>query len=176
MTDGFDPGSYGQSVRVTLLGASVEAQRRGVDVAEAEHLLLALAAESLSPVGRLLADVGLDHAGVLDALAVERERSLAVAGVDPSASAGLQATRLPPTRTRWGASLREAILRGANDAKAMGRRDRRAWRQSDLLIGLLALDIGTVPRALAYAGVDREALAARARAAGAAPPEADAVH
>jgi ATP-dependent Clp protease ATP-binding subunit ClpA len=171
MSDGFDPGSYGQNIRVTFMGAAVEAQRRGLDVAEAEHLLLALAAESLSPVGRLLAEVGFDHAGVSAALQMERERSLAVAGVDPSASADLHATRLPPARARWGASIREAFHRGAENAKRTGRRDRRGWRQADLLVGLLALDFGTVPRAFAYARVDKEALAARALALGAAPAE-----
>ncbi|MDQ7992847.1 MAG: Clp protease N-terminal domain-containing protein [Propionicimonas sp.] len=173
MSDAFDPGAYGQNVRVTLMGAAVEAQRRGLDIAEAEHLLLALAAESLSPAGRLLAEVGFDHPGVTTALRVERERSLQVAGVDPSAAAGLHATRLPPPRARWGASIREAIKRGAEDAKASGRRDRRAWRQTDLLIGLLLLDIGTVPRTFAYAGVDSDALLARARATAPGSTEAD---
>jgi hypothetical protein len=173
MSEGFDPGSYGQNIRVTFMGAAVEAQRRGLDVAEAEHLLLALAAESLSPVGRLLADIGFDHAGVVAALQVERERSLLVAGVDPSAAAGLHATRLPPARARWGASIREAFNRGAENAKRTGRRDRRGWRQTDLLIGLLALDIGTVPRAFAHAGIDKDALAARALALDAAPADPD---
>jgi ATP-dependent Clp protease ATP-binding subunit ClpA len=173
MSDTFEPNSFGQNVRATFMGAAVEAQRRGLDVAEAEHLLLALSAESLSVAGRLLAEVGLDHAGVIEALRVERERSLQVAGVDPSAAAGITATRLPPSRPRWGASIREAMLRGSKEARASGRRERRAWRQTDLLIGLLALDIGTVPRALAYAGIDKDALVARVRAAGSAPPDAD---
>lgn len=172
MSNGFDPGSYGQSVRVTFMGAALEAQRRGLDVAEAEHLLLALAAESLNPAGRLLAEVGLDHAGVTEALRVERERSLQVAGFDPAASSGITATRLPPARARWGTSIREAFARGADEARRAGHRDRRMWRQTDMLIGLLRLDIGTVPRALAYAGIDREALATRARQVGSAPPDA----
>ncbi len=171
MSDTFEPNSFGQNLRATFMGAAVEAQRRGLDVAEAEHLLLALSAEALSPAGRLLAEVGLDHAGVTQALLVERERSLQVAGVDPSAAAGLTATRLPPSRPRWGASIREAILRSAKVARTSGRRERRLWRQTDLLLGLLSLDIGTVPRALAYAGIDKEALAARARAVAAAPPD-----
>jgi ATP-dependent Clp protease ATP-binding subunit ClpA len=157
------------------MGAAVEAQRRGLDVAEAEHLLLALAAESLNPAGRLLAEVGLDHAGVTAALRTERERSLQVAGVDPAAAVGITATRLPPPRARWGASIREAFKRGSEEARSSGRRDRRGWRQTDLLIGLLKLEIGTVPRALAYAGIDREALAARARQIGTAPPDADVI-
>jgi ATP-dependent Clp protease ATP-binding subunit ClpA len=173
MSDTFEPNTFGQNLRATFMGAAVEAQRRGLDVAEAEHLLLALSAESLSVAGRLLAEVGLDHAGVTEALRVERERSLQLAGVDPSTVVGITATRLPPTRPRWGASTREAIERGAKEARLSGRRERRAWRQTDLLIGLLALDIGTVPRALAYAGIDKDAFIARVRAAAGAPPEAD---
>ena len=171
MSDVFDPSAYGQSLRATMMGAAVEAQRRGADVAEAEHLLLALAAEARSPAGRVMADFGLDHAGVTRALAVERERSLRVAGVDPAASAGLQPTRLPPSRPRWGASVRDAAKRGMESAAAAGRRERRLWRATDLLIGLLALEVGTVPRALAYAGIDTDAMAAAARAAGGAPPD-----
>ncbi|MFT3888620.1 MAG: hypothetical protein QM713_10725 [Arachnia sp.] len=100
------------------------------------------------------------------ALRTEREHSLRAAGVDPAASDALTPTRLPITRARWGSSIREAIDRGAKEARSAGHRDRRAFRQADLLLGLLSLEVGTVPRALAYAGIDREALAAKARTAG----------
>lgn len=163
MTDPSSLQDFGQGARATLMGAAVEAQRLGLAVTEAEHLLLALAAEPLSPAGALLAEVGLDHAGALAALKAEREHSLRAAGVDPAASEALRPTRLPVTRARWGSTIRDVIDRGATIARSSGRRDRRAFRQTDLLAGLLSLEVGTVPRALAYAGVDREDLLARAR-------------
>ncbi|MBK7820837.1 MAG: hypothetical protein IPJ61_07085 [Tessaracoccus sp.] len=163
MSDPSGLPDLGQSARATLMGAAVEAQRLGLATTEAEHLLLALAAEPLTPAGALLAEVGLDHAGTLAALKAERAHSLRAAGVDPAAAEHLRPTRLPITKARWGSTLRDVINRGAHLARSSGRRDPRAFRQLDLLAGLLDLEYGTVPRALAYAGIDRERLLSTAR-------------
>jgi hypothetical protein len=106
----------------------------------------------------VLDEFGLDRAAVAAMLAVERERSLATAGIAVVDGGRLAAT---PRRTRpgWGTSAREAIVRGSR----LGRRDRQRTSEADLLTGILQADLGTVPRAFAYAGVDRAALVARLR-------------
>lgn len=145
------------SLRGTLMAAIVEAQRQGTATVEAEHLLLALAADAHTPAGALLSEFGLDHAAVSAALRTERERSLGVAGVSPRTPASLAATRI--ARPRWGASCREALLRSGRVA-SRGRHhgDRHRMTGADLLFGILSLELGTVARALSFAGVDRAAL------------------
>ncbi|MGW9631367.1 hypothetical protein ACWGST_11740 [Agromyces sp. NPDC055520] len=51
-------------------------------------------------------------------------------------------------------SIDEAIDRGASSVEA----ERERLAVADALVGILRADLGTVPRALAYAGVDRAAL------------------
>lgn len=136
-----------------------EAIRRGSSSVEAEHLLLAIAAGH-DEAARTLAEFGLDHAGVDAALRGERERSLRAAGIEPVAAERLFATR--QSRPRWGATVREA-LRRADFSAHRGRRraERERLAVADALVGILRADLGTVPRALAFAGVDRAALVAR---------------
>jgi hypothetical protein len=69
----------------------------------------------------------------------------------------LQATRR--SRPGWGASIREALRRAPYRARS--RPDRERLAVADTLVGVLRADLGTVPRALAYAGVDRDALISR---------------
>ena len=57
--------------RVVVRAAEEEALALGSATVEAEHLLLALATDETGPVGRLLADAGLAHDGVIAALARE---------------------------------------------------------------------------------------------------------
>jgi hypothetical protein len=57
----------------------------------------------------------------------------------------------------------KAALRRALHAAHDGRRRRGRLDSVDLLIGILGAELGTVPRALAIAGIDRAALIARAR-------------
>ena len=144
--------------RGTLMAAIVEAQRQGRSEVEAEHLLLALAADRRTPVATLLAEHGLDHEAILHALRVERERSLAAVGIaEPPDAARLAAVRAIG-RPRWGSSTQDAF-RFANDgATRAGRQGRHGTTTEDVLFGILSLELGTVPRALAYAGVDRLAL------------------
>ena len=141
-----------------IVGASVtEAQARGASLVEAEHLLLALSRETGSPAAAALEAAGLDHAGIETMLRTERDVSLRHAGVEPVPQTRLTAS--PRTaRPRWGASAREALVR-AHKASSHSHRTRTA--ETDLLLGILAIELGTVPRALDLAGVDRAAIAAR---------------
>ena len=69
---------------------------------------------------------------------------------------------LPRSPTRWVSSIREALRRAdfrSHRDRARGERERLAV--ADALVGVLRAELGTVPRALAYAGVDRAALIAR---------------
>ncbi len=145
--------------RVVLQAGEHEAQALGSATVEAEHLLLALAALPGSGAAALLAEHGLDHDGVLEALERETERSLAAVGV----AAGDLALQGPPPaprrRPRLAASAKRALERAVRTAAARG--DRRVGGEH-LLIGVLRADLGTVPRALDAAGVDRVALASRA--------------
>jgi ATP-dependent Clp protease ATP-binding subunit ClpA len=149
----------GVGLKAVIIRSIEEAARRGAAKVEAEHLLLSIAASGDVAAGAL-ADAGLDYAGVEAALRGERERALRAAGIEPVAEERLHATG--NSRPGWGASIREALNRGNFKA----RRDRsRAGRErlavADALIGVLRADLGTVPRALAYAGVDRAALITR---------------
>jgi ATP-dependent Clp protease ATP-binding subunit ClpA len=149
-------GPMGVSLKRIVQRAIDEAVRRGAPNVEAEHLLLVISAGD-DPAGRALAEVGLDHAGVEAALRQERERALAAAGVEPVAEERLQSTRR--SRPGWGASFREALLRADFRARRDRSRDERErLAVASALLGILRADLGTVPRALAYAGVDRHAL------------------
>ena len=147
---------FAGSVRGIALAAVVEAQRQGLSIVEAEHILLALAGDRHSAPGRFLEEHGLDHAAWLVAIRVERERSLQAVGVSPRDPKDLAATRIQ--RPRWGASARSAFDR----AQKIASRHRGHHRMDgfDLLYGILGLELGTVPRALAFAGIDREQLRA----------------
>ena len=144
-----------------VVRAREEARMLGATRLEAEHLLLALSGQAASDAGRVLADTGLDHDGVRDALDAELMRSLEAAGVNVGA-VGLLDRPLPTMgQPRWGASAKAAIERALTIAKARG--DRRI-HPSHILLGVLHADEGTVPRALASAGVDGPALVASAEA------------
>ncbi|HEY7667217.1 MAG TPA: Clp protease N-terminal domain-containing protein [Actinomycetota bacterium] len=142
--------------------ARAEARRLGATRLEAEHLLLALARQTATEAGRVLAEAGLDHDRLRDALDAERLRSLEAIGVTPGAVA-IAERPLPAAGTpRWGASAKRAIQRTMEIVKARG--DRRIL-PTHLLLGTLGAREGTVPRTLAAVGVDPRALAERAEAA-----------
>ncbi len=148
-----DTGPHGATLKAVVMRAIDEAIRRGAPNVEAEHLLLAIAAGQ-EVAARTLAEFGLDHAGADEALRGEREHALRAAGIEPVAEERLQATRR--SRPGWGASIREALRRAPYRARS--RPDRERLAVADTLVGVLRADLGTVPRALAYAGVDRDAL------------------
>jgi Clp amino terminal domain, pathogenicity island component len=123
-----------------------EAIRRGAGTVEAEHVLLAIAAAGGIP--------GLDHATLDAALERERERSLAFAGVaDVRWAPGDRESTRRVSKPGWGASIRE-LLRASDKPT-----DRNAAAiRRELAIGILRAEVGTVPRALAIAGIDRAEL------------------
>ena len=158
------------SLRQVVSRALDLARSRGSNTVEAEHLLLALAADRRSFAAQLLDSVGLDQDSIDEALRDERTRSLAAAGVAPVAEAALTST--PRTqRPTLGASARDAFVRShrviqsRRDREPRGSavrrpRDNRHHRadDTDLLLGILRAELGTVPRALAIAGIDRAGL------------------
>jgi ATP-dependent Clp protease ATP-binding subunit ClpA len=146
--------------RAALRAANDEALALGSPTVEAEHLLLALAADPSTPAGRLLAQSGLDHGGVLAALDRETERSLAAVGVSLDDFA-LPRPAAPRGSPRLAASSKRALERAVRLAVARGDRSIGA---PHLLAGILRAEAGTVPRALAAAGVDRAGLASGAEA------------
>ena len=148
---------FAHVARRTIVRAIEEATDAGAPSVEAEHLLLAIASEP-EQVGPVLDAFGLDRVAVVAMLAVEREHSLATAGI-ASVDVGRLAATPRRTRPGWGTSAREAIVRGSR----FGRRERQRMSEADLLTGILQAELGTVPRALAYAGVDRVALIGRLR-------------
>ena len=133
---------FTSDARTVVKAAEAQARDLGSRTIEAEHLLLALAAGGAIP--------GLDRLDVLDALDAERTRSLLAAGVSGDVD-------LPPTavRPRMAASAKLALERSLRAAVA---RSDRSIRAGHLLLGVLAAEAGTVPRALEIAGIDRDAL------------------
>jgi ATP-dependent Clp protease ATP-binding subunit ClpA len=137
-----------------------EARRDGARFIEAEHALLALTAAD-NEAGRLLVEAGLDHERLAAALRDERRQSLAFAGVKPLAQGA--AVREADRPLFLGTSAKAALKRALGEHHRERSRRRGRLGSTDLLIGLLLAELGTVPRALALAGVDREALIAKAR-------------
>ncbi|MEU4331524.1 Clp protease N-terminal domain-containing protein [Nonomuraea dietziae] len=135
---------------------AVEAQRHGSPTVEAQHLLLAVAVQEGTAPQRLLASAGLDHQAVLAALDREFDHSLSAVGVS-RASFGLSRSSTPVNRTpTMGATAKLALERGF----AAGPR-KKDLRPAHVLLGILQAEVGTVPRAMALAGVDRTDLLTR---------------
>jgi D-alanyl-D-alanine carboxypeptidase len=152
---------FDKQSRVVVVQAREEALLLGATKLEAEHLLLALSRQTAWEAGRVLVQAGLDHDGLTLALDAELQRSLAAAGIT-SHAVGLLERPLPATgEPRWGASAKRALQQAMSIVKARGDRN---LRPTHILLGVLRADEGTVPRALAGAGVDAAALAASAKA------------
>ena len=152
-----DDSNLTRVTRTSLARARVEAKQAGSRSLEAEHLILALAAERDSEPAKLLADAGLDYERLTDAFREERKQSLAYAGVELAFPPVTEWQGTPV----WASSAREALLR----SRTVATQARHARLNGlDLLVGILQADLGAVPRALDLAGVDREALIARATA------------
>jgi D-alanyl-D-alanine carboxypeptidase len=150
-----------KEARSVAADAQEEARACGSPTVEAEHVLLALARDPDGVVGDVLAQAGLDHARVLEALEAEFARSLHAVGV----SVGAFAVSSAPSdagRPRWGASAKASLERALGVARARG--DRRI-ESSHILLGVLAAREGTVPRALRGASVEPAAMALLTEAA-----------
>jgi ATP-dependent Clp protease ATP-binding subunit ClpA len=144
---------FTHDARQVVKSAETLASGLGSPTIEAEHLLLALA--DCQPV---LADAGLDHDGVLAALDEERVRSLLAVGIS---AADFDLPPAPLTRPRMAASSKLALARAVR--AAVDRSDKRI-AGGHVLLGVLAAEAGTVPRALAIAGIDRQELRDRTAA------------
>jgi hypothetical protein len=147
------------SVRGVVTRAIDEAAARGAANVEAEHLLLAVAADPTLPGARALADVGWNHDAILAALDTERAAALRAAGIEPVAPELLTATRRQ-ARPGWGASAREAVRR-AGLGVGRGGGQRTDSGDAAVVLGAVEAETGTVPRMLAYGRIDREALTTR---------------
>src|SRR5215831_17511762 len=124
---------------------------------EAEHLLLALARQPATTAHQLLVDAYLDYDQLREALDAEFEGSLASIGIT-LADFDLSATPASSRFPRWGASAKAALGRAA---KIAGSRRGSRVTPGHLLLGILRAPVGTVPRALDRAGVDRTKLGQR---------------
>jgi ATP-dependent Clp protease ATP-binding subunit ClpA len=142
-------------LRTIVEQAGNEAAKDGSATFEAQHLLLAVAAAQEPTTQALLASVGLDHRAIRDVLHREFEHSLRAVGVS------LAAFDLPrPSSARNhpgpGASAKLALERGF--ASVARKKD---LRPAHLLLGIVQAEVGTVPRALALAGIDQADLRVR---------------
>ncbi|MFI1917734.1 Clp protease N-terminal domain-containing protein [Nocardia sp. NPDC020380] len=151
-----DKKVLGKYFEAVILRGVQEAQQDGSATVEAQHLLLGVAAQDGTEPQRILRAAGLDHDGIRAALDREFEQSLAVAGVTASIA------DLPPVprfdrKPGLGATGKLAIERMATSTT------KRELRPQHLLLGILLAEVGTVPRLLAVAGVDRTELIAAVR-------------
>jgi ATP-dependent Clp protease ATP-binding subunit ClpA len=145
------------TVASIVRAARAEAITDGAGAVEAEHLLLALAARGDTAARLLLAGAGLDHEQIRQALINERRHSLETVGV--TVAAVPPAARDRRAHPMFAASARQALIRGVATKKG---KQRRRMSSVQLLVGVLSANIGTVPRALQLAGIDRAALTAAA--------------
>lgn len=146
--------TFTKYVEAIIEHAEREAQSEHSRTIEAHHVLLAIAAQPETTAGQVLRSVGLDRAKLRDALDREQQQSLTAAGVSLTASELPKPDTTPPLTPDLGASVRHALERGVADAP-------KNTKPPHLLRGLLLAQVGTVPRALALAGIDREDLLAR---------------
>ncbi|MFI9401759.1 Clp protease N-terminal domain-containing protein [Nocardia sp. NPDC052316] len=148
--------AFDEYLHTVLTEGSSEAQRDGSATVEAQHLLLAIAAQEGTAPQRVLAAAGLDHQAIRAALRREFEHSLSAAGVS---LAGVDVPRTPgygKGSPNVGASTKLALERGFGSVPR-----KRDLRPAHVLLGILRAEVGTVPRALALAGVDRTELQAQ---------------
>jgi ATP-dependent Clp protease ATP-binding subunit ClpA len=159
MPEQLDDERLGVTLKQVVIRAIDEAAHRGSANVEAEHLLLSIAAGD-DIAAKTLAEFGLGYSGVEAALRGEREQALRAAGIEPVDDERLRATR--NSRPGWGASLRDAMKRADyRRHRDRSHAEREPLAVADTLLGVLRADLGTVPRALSYAGVDRATLMAR---------------
>ena len=150
---------FTKEARAVAERAQHEAAGAGSAAIEAEHLLLALARRPGGPSGRALASAGLGHEEVAGALEAEQRQSLAAVGV--AVDAFDLPRPAPSERPRWAASGKLALERALR--AAMRRGDRRL-DPGHILLGVLAAEAGTVPRALRLVAIEPAELAAATEA------------
>ncbi|MFC5826864.1 Clp protease N-terminal domain-containing protein [Nonomuraea insulae] len=145
-------------INAIIQRGEVAAKEDGSAAIEAHHLLLGIADHEDTTPGAILVAAGLDRESIRGALDREFEHSLSTVGVSPSAYSLPRPALDPDRHLGMGASARLALERGF--AHAARKKD---LRPAHLLLGVLEAEIGTVPRALQLAGVDREELMGRVK-------------
>jgi D-alanyl-D-alanine carboxypeptidase len=151
----------GAFVRVVLAQAQAEAVADQAPAIEAEHMLLALTGPQGGQARDLLIEAGLDHNGVQLALAADIERTLGLVGVRLAEGRMPRPAHYRGRKPRLGNSAKWVLHRSVAAARG-GAANKIEPRH--VLVGLLNARVGSVPRALDLAGVDRPALIARALA------------
>ena len=152
--------TFGTYVGTIIEQAGHHASRDGSATIEAQHLLLAIAAQQGTVEQQILTSVGLDQHAIRQALDREFEDSLRAAGVSRGAFDLPGPSSRPEPSARVGASAKLALERGV--AAAARKKD---LQPAHLLLGILEARVGTVPRALALAGINQADLTARVRQA-----------
>ena len=152
--------AFGTYVHTIIDQAGHHASQDGSATIEAQHLLLAIAAQQGTTAHQVLISVGLDQQAIREALDREFEHSLRAAGVSLAAFDLPQPSSDPRRSARVGASAKLALERGV--AAAARKQD---LRPAHLLLGILEARLGTVPHALALAGIDQADLTVRVRQA-----------
>jgi len=151
---------FAKNARATATHAERVALRLASPTVEAEHLLLALAEGPPAATQEALADAGLKPEELQEALADETDRSLASVGLSADAfylSSFVDAA----VRPKWGTSAKLALERSMKVAVRLGH---SRIEPGHILLGVLQASIGTVPRALETAGVDRHDIVRRVEA------------
>lgn len=155
------PERFVKEARALVAEAEAEARASGSPTIEAHHILLALAGDTAGVAGGVLKASELDHAAIMGAVESEFEQTLSAVGV--SLDALPVRGRVPYAgRARWAASGKSALERAVDAGRERG--DRRI-DSAHILLGVLAAEHGTVPRALRLAGVEPEELVAATHAA-----------
>jgi D-alanyl-D-alanine carboxypeptidase len=151
--------AFDKYLHTIIVRGEHEARDDGSATIEAPHLLLAIAGEQEPTTHQVLASVGLDHQAVRDALDREFEHSLSAVGVSRTAY-DLPSPSKAPDHPKMGASAKLALERGFSSVAS-----KKDLQPAHLLLGILQARVGTVPRALALAGVDQTDLTARVQRA-----------
>ncbi len=146
--------------RAIVRQAEKEAEETGSPQIGAEHLLLAMTGECGAEARDVLASAGLNRDAIRAALDREFRQSLAAAGVTLPPGGLPAASRDPNRRARMAASGKLVLERALKVAAGRGQ-----IQPGHLLLGVLAAEAGTVPRALVLAGVNQGDLAARTQQA-----------
>jgi D-alanyl-D-alanine carboxypeptidase len=148
--------AFDRYLHTIITRAEQEARDDASATIEAQHLLLAIAGERHAGTRRLL---GLDRDAIRDALDREFEHSLSTVGVS-AAAFGFPAPSGGSGQPKMGASAKLVLERGFGSVAR-----KKDLRPEHLLLGIALAEAGTVPRALAIAGVDQADLTARVRRA-----------
>lgn len=142
---------FAKGARGVVTEAVDVAHELGATHVEAEHLLLAVTRHD-DAAATVLHAHGLDPDALERALVAETERSLAAVGVTAGAPQFTRAADKPRFGTSAKVALEQAVKLAAE------RRDRQIGA-GHVTLAVLRARRGTVPRALAIAGVDPDELA-----------------